>query len=530
MENIPNLNPRCAADSIGPNNVTINSTSSLKRGINTLNITFDNSSFSGLNYDDYKVNISLSDNSQFNLSMEYNNDNFTALFTPSISNASGTAKITILAVDENEIIKNDPSVDYTIEILNNKPKIGITSTRKEALRGESIPFSFTPSDIEDNVYDMIWKISLHNDTNNNEYKTLIKKGTRSFDYTLNVPKSYLASTMYINATVWDTEDDSSSQIYIFEVKNNKPEFTNIDFLLDGQQVSSSDLKNEGVFRGIGKLTVNLNCSDYENNESLKVTFISNDPILGVNVLTKASDYVDTESVEGRPGYFSQNITFPTSMSIGLTNLSVILKDNNQDIKRINYNIKIKNNAPKLDDFAINDTKSEQISFNKGEWIEFSFNATDEENDIKYFQVNIFYEQGQSIKTLNYSVLYQDENTTIRIRANDLPGGDYYVYPSVIDGEGAKGDFGVVSFSINEESRSDITVWLLFVVGIVIGFLVGAGLLYWRTKSLSFGKVGKDEESVNKGNDSSANKTGSDEKNGSKKKSKKKTNKKVIRRL
>lgn len=517
------------------------------RGIETLNITYNNTANNGddfLEEDTYyfMANITFSNSSEqyINLTRIEPTHIWTTLFTPTIFNVTGDTNIAILAmlILDDSILNTDATSDQTFEIANNLPKVGIVMNTTEVYRNKTIKIDYLPSDIENNVMDLKWKVELFDPTDYIEANiTLVAEGEKNFSSEISILNSYNVGEWRINATCWDLEDadNSSSIIETFLVKNNEPIIENILFQIEEEdpvEAESVDILN--IYRGLDKnLTINVNASNIEGNE-MNLTISAADPTTGENLLPNM--YVNIPIAVNQTSNFTTNVSFPLTSGLGLTELKIVVLEDEIIQDEYIQEIYIHNNAPILNNFTINDEFGNETSIEEGDWLTFKFGAEDDEDSIDYVVISIFYyDDFGDIQNLNYSTSYNGKDTKISIRAVDLnlKTAIYTVYAYVYDRDGASATCAPQTFAIEASQKVDPTSWLLFVIGIIIGltFTFVGVYSYYRKKFENYASGDKTTKAktIKKKHEESVDFEESDEKTTSKpeKESKKK---KLIRKL
>jgi hypothetical protein len=487
--------PNASADEINSAHVFIDKII-VHRGIQNLNITFNNTESDGSDWFneglyDFIANITFSDSSEMNISLTQIGAThyWTTLFTPSIFNVTGDTNVTILVVDSSEIIQNSPpSPDGNFNLANNLPQVGVFMNTTEVYRNETIKIDYLPSDIENNVMDLMWEVKLFDPTDILN-ATLVVKGEKNFSSEILIPNSYIVGEWRVEATCWDLEDDDNSSIVdnTFLVKNNEPVIDNILFQFENEDPFEAETVDTlDIYRGLDKyLTVYVNASDIESNE-MKLTILATDPISGENLL---SNYVNISLDVNNTSHFSTNVSFPITSGLGLTELKIIVLEDEIIQKEYIQEIYINNNAPILNNFTINGLYGSQTTIDEGDWLSFMFDAEDDEDSLEYVLISIvYYDDDDVVQYLNYSTSYIGADTEIIIRGVDLKltTGIYTVYAFVFDSDGASATCTTQTFGIQSASRFDATTWLLFIIGIIIGMtftFVGA-YTYYRKKLAS----------------------------------------------
>jgi hypothetical protein len=257
-------------------------------------------------------------------------------------------------------------------------------------------------------------------------------------------------------------------------------------MVDEEIVPSNDL----AFKRGEIVEISLNVSDIDTpleNLLFKLEALNPGEVSG-NIFDNINAFA---FVENTSSTFIRNITIPVDMNVGNSNFEFMIFHEADDtfenlLTSETKAIEIENNAPVLSGFEINRIDinqssylGDQISILQGEYIGFSVNASDVENDIQYIRVNLLFIDPNTDELIefNYTAPYEDETTQVRIRSVDLPIGEITVYIYVIDGDGAIGSFiSPYTFDIKEENTTVPMIWLMFVVGLILGGAVSIGVL------------------------------------------------------
>ncbi len=539
--------PKASADEINSSHVFIDK-DIVHRGIENLNITYNNTKTDGSNWYPEATYYFVA-NITYNNSLEQNinltqigiTHYWTTLFTPSIFNVTGDTYITILVKfrTTHAIQNTGATSDRTFEIANNLPKVGIFMNTTEIYRNETIKLDYLPSDIENKTMDLQWEVKLY-DPSDTFNATLVNKGEKNFSSEIVILNSYDIGEWRVEAKCWDTEieDNSSTVNSTFLVKNNEPVIDNILYQFEDEDpIQASIVDTLDIFRGPDKyLTVYVNASDVESNE-MKLTISAADPITGENLLP--SKYANIPLAVNQTNNFTSNVSFPLTSNVGLTELKIVVLED--DIIQDEYvqEIFIHNNAPILNNFTINDESGNQTMIKEGDWLSFKFGAEDDENSIEYVVISIFYLDDFGVEQqLNYSTSYHGSGTEILIRGADLKikTGIYTVYAYVFDSDGDSATCSPQTFGIEPNPRVDATAWLLFVIGIIIGltFTFAGVYSYYRKKFEDFSNTtpekSKEKLKVSKKKHEDSDDFEESDEKSSTKSDKKSNKKKLIRKL
>jgi hypothetical protein len=476
-------------DLIYSENVTLGNTH-VKRGIEAISIEFQNDKPERIYT--YIANITLSDGTQKNITLS--NASVSSLwigeYIPSISDPLGQVNISIMMMN-GEIIDNpdELGLDGSFIIENNLPSIGVSMniTNREIYREEILKFDFTPSDVEDYLVNLTWNIAIYNKTGSTTpVTTLLNNVSNILSYEFIIPASYQTGIYYVKATVWDTENDFSIITHDFTILNYAPVIDAYRFEnLEGVDISAEQitvLRNSTI-----TLKMNVSDADYHSGFDLLMQIIAKDPTTGDQLFF--ADYDDI-SLTNDDWNFTRNITFNSDFSVGLTELTVIIfeEDNKSIQSTIIQKILIKNNAPTITEYLINGmSPSEAKLFNEGELLLFTFVVSDVEESIRYIEVSLSYinETSGNTQYFNYSIPYVGESTTLSIRAVDLPTGTYTVYIFVFDEATSTKSAIAYQFEIVIENSFQSITWLMFGVGIILGGAIALGIGYSFFRGGSF---------------------------------------------
>jgi hypothetical protein len=168
------------------------------------------------------------------------------------------------------------------------------------------------------------------------------------------------------------------------------------------------------------------------------------------------------------------------MNKGLVVLRIFLNDQEGGNVEANCTFLIKNNAPSITSFSLNNKTNERITFTQDENMIFSFSASDLENQVSFVKVALKYIENGQPKSINYTIQYTGVNTTITIRARDLPTGVYTAQAFVIDKDFDEASYTpIYQFYIVQSDDLGAISWLFLGVGIILGLSAGMVLMYLR---------------------------------------------------
>ncbi|MFX1237316.1 MAG: hypothetical protein ACFE8P_06295 [Promethearchaeota archaeon] len=223
----------------------------------------------------------------------------------------------------------------------------------------------------------------------------------------------------------------------------------------------------------------VNASDYEESPmhlNVSVTF-------EYDIFNKPSFELNNNGT----GIFATEFYIDYYFPAGSYVVNISVKDDHGGSSYIIHtlNLVVENNPPEINEYFINGNPvSEGISINYGNDIVFTFNVSDLESDPQYVKVALLGPNNQWINTTQeYS-----EDMEIKVRTTDLVTGVWYIYVFVIDKDGTITSLGEDyasaphSITIIPDLLSAILPWIALGVGIILGFLIGFGVGYYRIKS------------------------------------------------
>ena len=180
------------------------------------------------------------------------------------------------------------------------------------------------------------------------------------------------------------------------------------------------------------------------------------------------------------------------MGLGVLKLNLTIFDSTdtQVFTSVVQDVLVLNNPPEIESFLLNGlgaVESDQISITQGEWLNFTFQVSDPEDSIHMVRISLVYQDdftGEE-RVFSYTMDYIGSQTVISIRAVDLPVGTFVAYAFVIDEDGNEvGLISPYSFDITPEKSNRSSMWLMLVVGIIVGGLMGLVIssLQYRRKA------------------------------------------------
>ena len=310
------------------------------------------------------------------------------------------------------------------------------------------------------------------------YDIIIPTGNQIFDSLFYISPTFPTGANVIIASIMDSDGISNRTSYPITVFANPPIFTGVNF----NNTAGSPSSAINVKRG-ASLAVTINGTDIEpnGNTSLVLSFSALEP--GTNTPIWNPALQNIAPVTANTGFFNYTLAFPTSMPTGLVNLTVQLQDGSGAYADVYQLINIQNNGPIISGFFMNNQTDTQFIYQQGNPIIFTYNVSDVENQILFVGIQLVYsgtDPSVNISTVNYIIQYNGVGTNITINSQDLPVGIYTVYGFVIDQAGVEMTYKPgYNFSVTANTSNTPTLWLFFILGIIIGAIAAIAITYWR---------------------------------------------------
>ncbi|WP_457556534.1 hypothetical protein [Candidatus Harpocratesius sp.] len=479
--NLASTHPVSAADQITSDDVSIDR-STIKRVLQSVNITFNNSHL--LNSPGFNANITFADDSSLLLPMANTTSNpqiWSVIFTPDAYNITGQANVYIQGTSGG-IENNDPDASFVIE--NNKPSVSVQLDKEEYYREETISMNFFPSDVEQAVGELTWMISLYRSGSATPLQILVNNES-IFEYSYDIANDTSLGNYYINATCWDA-DERNVDLYYFEILNNDPIIDAMQLEIGENIYNEVNATNIPVYRG-ENFKIRLNASDIDGHfENFRITITAKDPITGTAIFF--SDYNDIlPNLTKTSWLFEKDVVFPTTINIGVVSMNVELREYSTDNETLIgktseiIEIQLKNNAPEINKFYINGLYGVPLSFTQNEILNFTFDVIDDEdssiialnqenNKDVYAYITIILTHDATGTQKQYTIPYQYSSTEkFQLNTAELAAGTWTVQILLQDTDGlTSGLSDPVKFEIETTNTFNSMIWLMFVIGIIIG--------------------------------------------------------------
>jgi len=321
-------------------------------------------------------------------------------------------------------------------------------------------------------YEFGWNITIVNSTiellQNNIFNLEDDLVQFTFRITNETFHNYVGQTFYIKLNMTNkTLGQKAAAYFPFKVLNSDPTIDE----------SSITFSLSEIFR-TEECEISFNVTDIEDpSQDLDVSMTLEDP---------EGDFVATIIIDYNTGNnFSKLFSIPAGSPTGKYRITINAEDQNGGVSSFLTFITAKNNLPEIHSYLVNGkSMDEPISILYGNDLIFSFNVTDVE-EVAYIKVALIDENN---KWYNVSISYTGINTQITIRTIELITGVWYVYIYVVDSDGVTTslvddyDLGPQSIRIIPDVLSSFLPWTAFILGTILGILVGVGLVFRHYKS------------------------------------------------
>jgi hypothetical protein len=225
--------------------------------------------------------------------------------------------------------------------------------------------------------------------------------------------------------------------------------------------------------------ISLNVTDVETN--------SEDLITSLYIYDSEGELIIEDAAITYRGQnlFSETYSIPSTAPIGIYQANITVRDTNGGEYSKIAPLTVQNNLPEIHSYTINDlSMNQKISVFYGRNLVFQFNVSDVEG-VAYVTVALLNDNDE---WFNITRAYYGDSTQITVRTIDLISGTWFVYIEVIDTDGAvislisDYDKAPQAIIIIPDFLSNYLPWIVFFVGLGIGFFVGIGSIYSYFKS------------------------------------------------
>jgi len=435
----------------------------------SVNFTVNHSSF--LDVDHVTMEISFNNGSIQHFDMIKVDDNESYYeYKPGYKAPLGRHNVSFLIYNDTSIPLNNHTTYTNFTIFSNCAIFGLES---EYYVNDTLSVGLMVYNFSNPKYDYIfndWDITIVDSDNEATQKNLVDLESNVNQFSLLLEDEIFLDVnkiYYIKVNMTEMNSNTIKAAYFpFNIKNSNPIIT-----------SEIDLSPDEILR-TEDCVVSVNVTDIETpTDELTIT---------VNVQDSEGEEV-TEKTLGHRGdnLFTVSFTIPSNRPIGRYQITVTATDKDDGIDSKFAYLAVKNNYPEIQSFKINDLfMNQSISVFYGRNLVFTFNVSDTEG-VSYVKVALLNENDE---WFNITREYKGEDTEITIRTQDLISGVWYVYIYVIDTDGAVtsliDDYNMAPQGIRivPDVLSIYIPWIIFIIGLSIGTLIGIGIIYKYLKS------------------------------------------------
>ncbi len=450
----------------------------------SVNFTIDTFGFSDIDY--VLMQIDFSDGTMLTYPMVLSSLNkYSYEYKPRYDAPLGFQNVSFLLYNITDTLLNAHTTYSNITILTNYMAI---TNNTEYYIGDDLYAEFTVNDFGTfqfdwnlTLVDSLIEVSQQNITNfeYNSVQLTYKISNQTFFDRVN-------QFFYIKLNMTDKVSGITKAAYTpFKVLNTNPDII----------ASSLVITPPEVFR-VEEFEISINITDVED--------LPKDLFVSVSITdSEGNDVTTLELDHNFDTNFSAQYYIRRNKPQGVYSLEISALDQDGGTSTFTTTLTVKNNLPEIHSYEINGLSMNQgISVLYGKNLVFSFNVSDVEN-VAYVKVALLDENNE---WYNITREYNGEETKIIIRTIDLITGVWYVYIYAIDFDGGATsltddyDKAPQGLTIIPDVLSDYIPWIVFIIGMLLGILAGAGIVYRRFKTKfgeSKGQTPKQKEDSSK---------------------------------
>jgi len=465
-ETTKDFNPK-TADGPPLSYIAINrNATKIYRLFESVNFTIDAFGFSDIDY--VLMQIDFSDGTTQNYPMELSSLNkFSYEYKPPYDAPLGFQIVSFLLYNITDTLLNAHTTYSNFTIITNY--MGNTNNTEYYI-GDDLYAEFTVNDF--GAFQFDWNLTLVDNIIESNQKNITNFDYNAVQLTYQIMNETFFDQVnqffYIKLNMTDKISGRTKSAYVpFKVLNSNPNIDEASLIITPPE----------VFR-VEDFEISINVTDIEHqSKDLLVNLLIKDS-QGNEVTTLQLDHNSENN-------FSTQYYIRRNKPQGIYTLEISATDQNGGTSMFTTTLTVKNNPPEIHSFEINGLSMNQgISVLYGKNLVFSFNVSDVEN-VAYIKVALLDENNE---WYNITREYIGEETRITIRTIDLISGVWYVYIYAIDFDGAVTsltddyDKAPQGLTIIPDVLSGYLPWIVFIIGVLIGILAGAGIVYRRFKS------------------------------------------------
>ena len=445
--------------------ITQNATS-VYRLFESINFTLNTLEYSDVDYTRMQISFTNGSNIDYDMTLVGLNE-YHYEYGPEYNAPLGFQNVSFLLYNNTDALLNAHTTYTNFTIKTNYM---VTTNSSEYYIGDDLYAELSVNNF--GSYEFGWNITIVNSTIELLQNNIFNLEDDLFQFTLRITNetfnNYVGQTFYIKLNMTNkTLGQKAAAYFPFKVLNSDPTIDE----------SSITFSLSEIFR-TEECEISFNVTDIEDpSQDLDVSMTLEDP---------EGDFVATIIIDYNTGNnFSKLFSIPAGSPTGKYRITINAEDQNGGVSSFLTFITAKNNFPEIHSYSVNGkTMDEAISILYGNDIIFSFNVSDVE-EVAYIKVALL---DQNDKWFNVSKSYTGINTQITIRTIDLITGLWYVYIYVVDSDGVAtsliDDYNLAPQSIRiiPDVLSSFLPWTAFILGTILGILVGVGLVFRHYKS------------------------------------------------
>ncbi|MBY8985024.1 MAG: hypothetical protein KGD65_08155, partial [Candidatus Lokiarchaeota archaeon] len=388
-------------------------------------------------------------------------------YKPLYNDPLGLQNVSFLIYNSTDRLQNAHTTYTNFTTISNYM---LTTNSSEYYIGDDLYAELIVYDNES--YQFGWNITIVDSTIESTQQNLYNVGDDLVQFTYQITNEtfndYVGQRFYIKLNMTNkTSGQIAAAYFPFKVLNSDPTI----------ETSSIIFTPSEIFRA-EDCEITFNVSDIEDHaQDLDVSMDIEDPE-GNLVATLTIDHLIDNN-------FSKAFSISAGRLAGKYRITINAEDQDGGVSSYTNFLMVKNNFPEIHSYKINGkTMEEAISILYGNDLTFTFNVSDVE-EVAYIKVALLDENNE---WFNISKAYSGTDMQITIRTIELITGIWDVYIFVIDSNGATtsliSDYNLAPQSIRiiPDVLSGFLPWTLFIIGIILGILVGVGLVYRHYKS------------------------------------------------
>lgn len=185
-----------------------------------------------------------------------------------------------------------------------------------------------------------------------------------------------------------------------------------------------------------------------------------------------------------PGLYSFTLSYSAADPAGIYSCWLEVRD--QLVGRVErsqvYEIRVLNHAPAVNNVTVNGQNvSSQLTVTTGQQVNCSIAASDTENDLAYYGVDLFGPDNEFI--LNFTIPHS-AGQNVLIDTSELPAGLYVARFFAADADGAKGYYDSEIYIRVRGNAAEVAFpYVMLVVGVVVGVGIGIAFLWRKNQAL-----------------------------------------------